>query len=264
MSEYLLRKHEFEIKETQEQIISALDLQKEVDLKFKTKSAQVTKLQESLEESIHKISSLENEKSQIYLNAATDLEGYLKVMNLQKEIIENQTTISQNSSWRPLTSAVSQLNALVGDYFKKAKGGVNIQSHMEVYLSQLISEIILSNSTNGNSVFEQDSDMPTVRTDVDQLKNVLNPYFLLLSSINEENVKVTAFESGSVCEIKFSGLSDNAIKRLTDIEKRAIVDLDFEEFKIHMAKNCINERGGAVWAQEDAIKKGVLFLRWVL
>lgn len=264
LSEESLKSHHFELNNSQSQVNSALELQKEFELKLKTKNAQVIKLQESLEESILKISALSNDKSLIYLNAATDLEGYLKVVNLQKEIIENQTNISQNTSWRPLTSAISQLNSMVGDYFKKSKNGVNTQMQSEVYLSQLIAEIILSSSTSDQSIFEQFTDMPLVKTNVEVLKNVMQPYFQLISSLNESNISVSAQESGAVCEIKWVGLSPNCIKRIVDIDKADLVNLDFAEFKIHMAKNTILERGGKIWTQSDVGKKGALFLRWVL
>lgn len=263
-NEELLTQYESKLTETKDQVISAIELQKESELKLKTKNAQVSKLQESLEESIKRISSFDHDKSMIYLNAATDLEGYLKVVNLQKGIIENQTSIAQNSSWRPLTSAISQLNSMVGDYFKKAKDGVNSQSQNEVYLSQLISEIILSTSSSDSSIFEQVSDMPSVKTNVELFKNVLLPYFSLVASVSNNKVHVSAVESGAVCEVKIVGLSNVAIKRILEIEQKKLVNLDFFEFKIHMAKNTIIERGGAVWTQDDVVSKGALCIRWVL
>ena len=106
------------------------------------KKAEVVKLKDSLDESIHQISRLSSERSFIYLNSATDLTGYLNVINKQKEILENQTKISEQDSWTPLTGAISQLNSLVGDYFRKSKESVNRRSDSEVYLSQLILSLI--------------------------------------------------------------------------------------------------------------------------
>jgi hypothetical protein len=244
---------------------TAVQMQKEAELKLKTKNSQVIKLQESLSESIKQINSLGKDKSLIYLNAASDLEGYLKVVNLQKEIIENQTNVSRNDSWRPLTSAISQLNSLVGDYFSKSRSEMNEQTHSEVYLSQLISEIILSISISGSSVFEQMADMPSFKTNVDLFKNVLQPYFDLISSVeNVGSVKVSALESGNFCEIKFVGLSKKFVKEVVKIENLKMIEMSFIEFKIHMAKSTIIERGGKVWIQDDVVKKGVLSLRWAL
>jgi hypothetical protein len=261
----VLASNKKELEETKEQIITALNLKKESDLLLKTKNAQVIKLQESIEESIKQISQLGKDKSHIYLNTATDLEGYLKVINLQKEILENQTNISQNNSWRPLTSAFSQLNSMIGGYYKMAKDGFNSQVQTEVYLSQLISEIILSTKQNGSSKFEQVSDMPSIKTNALLLKNVVQPYFEFMAcEDSSENIKVSAQESGSVCEIKFIGISKDFIEKLVEVENIQMVDMSFNEFKLHIAKNAIIERGGKVWTQDEVLNKGILCLRWVL
>ncbi|MGB1003787.1 MAG: hypothetical protein ACPGVC_06135 [Salibacteraceae bacterium] len=241
-----------------------LKAKNDIELKLKTKNAQVFKLQDSVEESITQIEALRRDKSLIYLNAASDLEGYLKVVKLQKEIIENQTNISQNSSWTPLSSAIAQLNSMVGDYFNRAKGGFKSELQSEVYLSQLISEIILSTSIADESIFEQVEDMPSIKTNVVLLKNVISPYFELVNTVKDKNIKVSAYESGAICEIKLIGLSDSFLNALVEISKKDLVNMNFLEFKIHMAKNLIVERGGAVWVQDDAENKGVICLRWTL
>lgn len=235
------------------------------EVKYKVKQAEVLKLQSSLEESIQQISRLSNERSFIYLNTATDLEGYLKVIKLQKEILENQTNIGQNDSWKTLNGAISQLNSLVGDNFKWSKQSIHSRSDSEVYLSQLISEIILSSSSKDEIKFEQVADMPSVKTNVSLLKGALRPYFEMISKYeNSERINVSAFESGSVCEFKFVGLTNNLIEKLEEISNKDSLNLGFKEFKIFMAKKSILSRGGKVWGQQDVANKGVFCIRWVL
>ncbi len=229
------------------------------------KKAEVVKLKDSLDESIHQISRLSSERSFIYLNSATDLTGYLNVINKQKEILENQTKISEQDSWTPLTGAISQLNSLVGDYFRKSKESVNRRSDSEVYLSQLISEIILSASGKEDSKFEQIEDMPSIKTEVSLLNNTLKPYFeLMVQNENKGSIRVSAFESGSVCEFKFIGLTSGFNDLVESIYEKETRDMDFNEFKVHMAKSAIISRGGKVWGQEDVANKGVFCIRWVL
>ena len=243
----------------------AISKENEIEGNWKIKQAEVLKLQKSLEESIQQISRLSKERSFIYLNTATELEGYLKVVNKQKEIIENQTDIKENENWSTLKGSIAQLNSLVGDNFNKAKQSINSDLDSEVYLSQLISEIVLSTSSSDETNFEQVADMPSIKTNVNSLKAALKPYFNMISKYDGTNrINVSAFESGSVCEFKFVGLSTNCIEKIEEINKKEAVDLEFNEFKVYMAKRAINRRGGKVWGQQDVANKGVFCIRWVL
>ncbi len=247
------------------QIENSLKSEKESGIRLKIKQAEVLKLQDSLEESIQQIGRLSKERSFIYLNSATELEGYLKVVNLQKEILENQTNIHQNESWTTLNGAITQLNALVGDNFNKSKQSINSIGDSEVYLSQLISEIILSSSANDETKFEQVADMPSIKTDVSSLKGALRPYFEMISKYeSSKKINVSAYESGAVCEFKFVGLSRDFIEKMEILDQKKSIDLGYNEFKIFMAKKSIINRGGKVWGQQDVVNKGVFCIRWVL
>ena len=264
INEEIFRNNEGMVENLTTKTNAALNLQKDSEGKLKIKQAQVVKLQQSLEESITQIENLTKDKSTIYLQIAMKLDGFLKVMNLQKEILENQNSIAQNASWRPLSSTISQLNSLVGDYFTKSKHLLDNEAQSNVYLSQLISEVILSFS-NGKSKFKQVSDMPSITTNVEILKSALEPYFELISEMNSDGyINVSAFESGSVCEIKFMGLSNEFNTLLLNIERKDTVDLSFSEFKLRMAKNAIIERGGKTWSQDDIANKSIFCIRWVL
>jgi hypothetical protein len=264
-SEMMVSKWEGDLVHKEESVKAAIQNEKESTMLLKAKVAQVRKLQESLEIAINTANKVKQDKNLVYYNAATDISGYLKVLNLQREILENQTNIGQNLSWTTLTSSISQLNSMVGDYFQRSKNGFNSQNHKETYLSQLVSEILLSIPDNENLVFEQVTDMPTIKTNIELFKRMLQPYFELISRVEMEGkVSISAIENGTACEIKFMGLTNKFKSEMNLIESKDLSNLDFEEFKIHMSSNAISERGGRQWMQFDLGETGVFNIHWVL
>jgi len=262
----LVSKWKTRVRKSESAMNVAIGQEKESKLLLKTKIAQVMKLQESLKVAIHTANQVKQDKNLVYFNAATDLGDYLKVLNRQKEILENQTNIAQQIGWSTMTNTIAQLNAMVGDYFNQSKHGHTNKNQKEVYLSQLISEILISSSNNNDQVvFEQVADMPTVKTDVELLKRVLAPYFELISDVETSgSVKISIIEDGAICEIKFMGLTNKFKERLVKIENKELSDLNFEEYKIHMSKNTIEERGGKQWIQSMKAHNGVFIISWVL
>ena len=232
---------------------------------LKVKTAQVLKLQESLELAIAYSNKTQQDKGLIYFNLANDLSEYIKVMVLQQKIIENQTSMEGNENWVTLTNTVSQLNSMSGNYFNLAKNGQNLKTHGEVYLTQLLSEILVSMKLYNGVSFEQISDLPTINTDIELLKRVLKPYFKLMM-LNTSNtvIKYSGRLDSSFCEIKFFGLQPAFEKELTELEQKDIADFSFEEFKVHMANKTIVERGGKYWMQQDLPDKGVFTIYWSL
>ena len=246
-------------------LLETVQKEKANSLILKTKIAQVQKLQESLELALNQASKAKQDKNLVYHNAATDLSGYINVMNLQKEIIENQTNMTNNENWSNLRGSISQLNSLVGDYFNRAKMGVSYQNQSEVYLSQLVSEILLSIPNKEKIEFEQVTDMPCIKTNVELLTRVLLPYFEMISSCqNNGKIMVSATENGEACEMKFIGLSPMFKQKWAKMEQKVVSDLDFDEFKIHMSGNTINERGGRQWLQFDQGETGVFTINWIM
>lgn len=262
----LVGKWKTRVRKSESAMNTAINKEKESALLLKTKVAQVMKLQESLKVAIHTANQVKQDKNLVYFNAATDLGDYLKVLNRQKEILENQTNIAQQIGWSTMTNTIAQLNALVGDYFNQSKHGHTNKNQKEVYLTQLISEILISSSNNNDQVeFEQVADMPTVKTDVELLKRVLSPYFELISDVETSGkVKISIVEDGAMCEIKFMGLTNKFKERLVKIENKELSDLNFDEYKIHMSKNTIEERGGKQWIQSMKAHNGVFIISWVL
>lgn len=261
----LITKWKSKVRKSESTMNLAINKEKESSLLLKTKVAQVIKLQESLKVAISTANQVKQDKNLVYFNAATDLGDYLKVLNRQKEILENQTNIAQQIGWSTLTSTIAQLNAMVGDYFNQSKLGQANKNQREVYLSQLISEILISTSGNEKVEFEQVADMPTVKTDVELLKRVLLPYFELISKVElMGKVKISVIEDGSTCEIKFMGLTNTFKEALVGVENKELADLDFDEYKIHMSKNTIEERGGKQWIQAMKKHNGVFIISWVL
>jgi hypothetical protein len=261
----VLTKWNLKVEKSENAMNVAIGKEKESSLLLKTKIAQVIKLQESLKVAIQTANQVKQDKNLVYFNAATDLGDYLKVLNRQKEILENQTNIAQQIGWNTLTSTIAQLNAMVGDYFNQSKLGITNKYQKEVYLSQLISEILISSSSNDLLVFEQVADMPTVKTDVELLKRVLLPYFELISRVEVSGkIRISVIEDGSSCEIKFMGLTNAFKESLVKIESKELADLDFDEYKIHMSKNTIEERGGKQWIQAMKKHNGVFIISWVL
>lgn len=238
---------------------------KESQLILKTKKAQVIKLQESLEESIRQMNKMKKDKKAAFFNIASDIDSYLKVLNLQKEILENQTEISGNLNWTSLTNGIVQMQAIVEEYFNKAKSGESVYTLQDVYLTQLVSEIIISIPNKGKIVFEQVADMPNVRTDVDALKRVLEPLFEFISNCNEgTKISVSIVEVGMYCEIKFIGLTQLFKEKWERLAENDSLELDLSAFRIKMANNMIEERGGKVWLQFDVGEKGIFNISWVL
>ena len=232
---------------------------------LKVKTAQVLKLQESLELAIAYSNKIQQDKSLIYFNIANDLSEYIKVMVLQQKIIENQTSMEGNENWVTLANTVSQLNSMSGNYFNLAKNGQNSDRNGEVYLTQLLSEIVVSMKLENGVSFEQVADLPTIHTDVDLLKRVLKPYFKLMTLKAKNTViKYSGKIDNSFCEIKFLGLQSAFKKQLTKLEQKDLSDFSFEEFKVHMANKTIVERGGKYWMQEDVKDRGVFTIYWSL
>ena len=264
-SEKMISNWKHDLVDKEDSVKIAIQQEKESSMLLKAKVAQVRKLQESLEIAINTANKVKQDKNLVYYNAATDISGYLKILNLQREILENQTNIGQNLSWTTLTSGISQLNSMVGDYFQRSKNGFNSQNHKETYLSQLVSEILLSIPNNENLVFEQVTDMPTIKTNIELFKRMLQPYFELISRTEMTGkINVSAIENGTACEIKFMGLTDKFKTEMNLIESKDLSNLDFEEFKIHMSSNAISERGGRQWMQFDLGETGVFNIHWVL
>lgn len=253
------------VADNDQKLASVIQQEKTNALFLKTKIAQVQKLQESLEMALTNSNKAKQEKNLVYFNAATDISGFINVMNMQREIIENQTDLGKNNNWVILTGSISQLESLVGDYFNRAKIGFSHQNQSEIYLSQLLSEILLSMANNEGIVFEQVSDMPTIKTNATLFKRVIQPYFEMIANCkNNGKIKISAIENGVGCELKFIGLSPLFQEKWKEMEAKELVDLSFDEFKIHMSKNAINERGGSQWLQFDQGNTGVFHINWVL
>tara|TARA_R110002050_G_scaffold221441_1_gene357285 strand:+ start:68510 stop:69943 length:1434 start_codon:yes stop_codon:yes gene_type:complete len=251
--------------ESTNKVMIAEKSQKESDLLLKTKSAQVLKLQDTLQTAIEQSLQTKRDKNMVYHNAAMDIDGYLKVVNRQREILENHTSISGEESWKILSNTISQLNSLVGDYFNRSKLGESTQVVKEVYLSPLMSEILLSLPAQSKVSFEQAGDMPSVKTNAELLKRVLTPFFELISTLDfKGKVRVMVNESESKCEIRFMEIPAGFQKSLEEVEVKQLARLSFNEFKIHMAQKIIEERGGNSWFQLDAKKTGVFYINWVL
>ena len=264
-TEEVIRGWKERIGQNEIELLETVQKEKANSLILKTKIAQVQKLQESLELALNQASKAKQDKNLVYHNAATDLSGYINVMNLQKEIIENQTNMTNNENWSNLTGSISQLNSLVGDYFNRAKMGLSYQNQSEVYLSQLVSEILLSIPNKEKIEFEQVTDMPTIKTNVELLTRVLLPYFEMISSCHYNGkIKISATENGIACEVKFMGLSPKFKEKWEEMENKQVSDLDFDEFKVHMSSNTINERGGRQWLQFDQGDTGVFTINWIL
>ena len=257
---------DLDTKQTHEEKIKIVaDKEAKTQSLLKVKSAQVLKLQESLELAIAYSNKTQQDKNLIYFNVANDLSEYIKVMVLQQKIIENQTPLDRNENWITLTNTITQLNSMAGNYFNQAKNGQNLHQHGEVYLTQLMSEILVSMKLTNNVVFEQLSDMPTIHTDINLLKRVLKPYFKLMAQ-NSKNITINylAKVDSTFCEIKFLGLQPAFKKQLTLLDEKDLVDFSFEEFKVHMANKAIVERGGKYWMQEDVGEKNVFTIYWPL
>lgn len=233
--------------------------------KLNVKVAQVKKLQESLELAIAYSNKTQKDKSLIYYNLATDLTEYIKVLNLQKSILENHINISQNENWLTLSNTISQLNSLAGNYFSQAKTGVQNKQQKSIYLSQFMSEILVSLNTGKNTTFNQDADMPQINTDAYLLKRVLLPYLQLITSIEEQQtITYSAKEDGDYCEFKFLGLDKAFEESLASLKDKDISDYSFEEFRLYMASKSIEERGGKYWLQFNHGEKGMLTIYWSL
>jgi len=249
----------------EENLKTLIDKESETQSLFKVKSAQVLKLQESLELAIAYSNKTLQDKNLIYFNVANDLSEYIKVMVLQQKIIKNQTSLERNENWVTLSNTISQLNSMAGNYFNTAKNGQNIQQHGEVYLTQLMSEILVSMKLSNNVVFEQVSDMPTIHTDISLLKRVLRPYFNLMADNSKDlTISYLAKVDNVFCEIKFLGLQPNFKIQLDKLEEKDLVNFSFEEFKVHMANKAIEERGGKYWIQDDVADKAVFSIYWPL
>jgi hypothetical protein len=253
------------IKDNDKDLAVAVKQDKASQLILKTKNVQVLKLQESLDESIRQMAKMKKDKKTAFFNIASDIDSYLNVLNLQKEILENQTDISENLNWISLTNGIVQMRTIVDEYFNKAKRGDGLYNQQEVYLTQLVSEIIISIPNKGKIVFEQIADMPNIRTDVDALKRVLEPFFEFISSCNEgSKVSVSIIELGMYCEIKFIGLTQLFREKWEQLDDKDSAELGLNTFRIHMAKNTVEERGGKIWLQFDVGEKGIFHISWVL
>lgn len=265
-----VNKNPFEVKTDSKNKKELIDLggsEKEAQLNaiLKVKSAQVLKLQESLELAIAFSNKTQQDKNLIYFNISSDLSEYIKVMTLQQKIIENQTNLRNNENWVTLKNAISQLNSLAGNYFNQAKNGLYTDQNSEIYLTQLISEIIVSLGEDNKISFEQVSDMPTIKTNMELLKRTLKPYFgLMVIPPAKGLIRVSAKEDGAFCEFKFFGLSSIFERQFNQIDKLELSDLSFEEFKVHMANKTIRERGGKYWTQSNTKEKGLFTIYWPL
>jgi hypothetical protein len=237
---------------------------KETETLLKVKTAQVKKLQESLELAIAYSTKTQQDKNLIYFNIASDLSNYCKVLNLQKKILENQTSLGVNENWMVLTNTISQIHSLAGDYFKQAKNHVLHKDNQEIYLAPFLSEIILSLGHDHSVSFEQVADLPSIKTNTELLKRVLQPYMDLISHKTPKGVvSYSARVDGIYCEFKFFGLDMEFESALASTFKKDLSDYSFDEFKIHMAEKVLMERGGKAWVQLDS-GKAVFTVYWPL
>jgi hypothetical protein len=237
---------------------------KETETLLKVKTAQVKKLQESLELAIAYSTKTQQDKNLIYFNIASDLSNYCKVLNLQKKILENQTSLGVNENWMVLTNTISQIHSLAGDYFKQAKNHVLHKDNQEIYLAPFLSELILSLGHDNSVSFEQVADLPSIKTNTELLKRVLQPYMDLISHKTPKGVvSYSARVDGIYCEFKFFGLDMEFESALSSTFKKDLSDYTFDEFKIHMAEKVLMERGGKAWVQLDS-GKAVFTIYWPL
>lgn len=253
------------IKDNQSQANQSELKRKESELFLKTKSAQVIKLQQSLEEIIHQYDLTNNSKKQIYYEVAAELEQLTVLLNTHFQIIDNQTDVSSHENWAILLGNLEELNNLISKLFNSAQTGGQIAPKQEVYLTPLISEVIISTPTKGNGILKQIQDLPTILTDELALKRVLL-VFIKFISINCENdtIQISAVEKMNSCEIKFVGLPISFKKKWDLNSSQEGEDLDLMPFKLTHAINSINNRGGKVWTQFDLGENGVLIISWVL
>ena len=237
----------------------------ESELFLKTKKAQVIKLQQSLEEAIYRSEMTNNSKKQIYYEIASELEQHNSFLMTHFQVIENQTDVSGHENWVQLSHNLERLSNLVTKYYESAQEGGTITPKQEVYLSPLISEVIISKTTNGNVNFKQLEDLPTILTDEIALKRVLLPFFEFISSCTDiKTVQISASQKKNTCEFKFVGLPQS-FKKLWD-SKTSQDDKNptRSTFKLQFAINSISNRGGKTWTQFDIGKNGVLIISWVL
>jgi len=235
------------------------------ELVLKTKKAQVIKLQQSLEEAIYRTEETNNRKKQIYYDIASELEQHTSFLETQFQIIENQTDVANHENWVQLSSNLDNLNSLVSKFYDSAQTGGIITPKQEVYLTPLISEVIISNTINGNVSFKQLEDLPSVFTDEIELKRVLLPFFEFISICGDiKTVQISAVEKKGFCEFKFIGLP----KSFKDLWESKVIEAgnqtNLSSFKLRYAINSIANRGGKTWVQFDIGSKGILIISWVL
>ena len=237
----------------------------ESDLFLKTKQAQVIKLQQSLEEAIHRAEMTNNSKKQIYYEIASELEQQNSFLTTHFKIIENQSDVSSHENWTQLSHNLERLSNLVSKYYETAQEAGALTPKQEVYLTPLISEIIISKTTNGNVAFKQLEDLPTILTDEIALKRNLLPFFEFISSCTDiKTVQISAIQKKNICEFKFVGLPQS-FKKLWDSKvKQDDKTPTRSTFKLQYAISSISNRGGKTWTQFDIGKNGMLIISWVL
>ena len=238
---------------------------KESELILKTKNAQVIKLQQSLEESMLQTEVTKISKKQIYYDIASELEQHASFLTAHFQVIENQTDVSSHENWLQLSSNLDRLNHLVSKFYDSAQEGTTITSKQEVYLTPLLSEVIISNTTNGSVSFKQLEDLPTILTDEIELKRILLPFIEFISTHCEnKTVQISVIEKKNTCEFKFVGLPISFKKSWdTNILLEEKI-LSRSVFKLQHAIKSINDRGGKTWGQFDIGDTGILTISWVL
>ena len=235
-----------QLKNTSAETKKAIESESEIIIQLKSKTAQIRKMQSSLELALIQTSNAKENIQLVNYKFASALTKTLNPIVLQKEILDNQVQFLKDENWNILSNSISKLYALSGYYYSESMEANIVQKRKAVYLNQLLVEVLVSINQSSNSMMMKIGDLPKVKTNESLLKLILQPYLeIMLIPVPSAPIDVAVIEQNKSSVFVFKGVSKSFAKSYSNIASSKKGNYSVDEFKIYMSNKLLAQHGSS-------------------